>query len=414
MTPTPAPLPASAAFAALLAEPAVARLLAVLNPPGEETRLVGGAVRNALLGLAQTDIDLATTLLPDTVMAAARAEGLKAVPTGYEHGTITVLVAGKPFEITTLREDIATDGRHAKVRFGRDFARDAHRRDFTLNALSLDAAGRLYDYTGGLADLHARKVRFIGLPATRLQEDYLRGLRFLRFSAQYSGALDPEGLAAIRAAKAGYAQLSRERVRQESLKLLVAPQAARVLAPAADILECLWGLPVDAAFFARRIALPEPTDALARLAAIIKLDTQTLAVLRESLRLTHAEYRALAALLAAEHAYTHPPAPLSGLDALLLHPQAASAGAEALIRLSLRTDTPALLAALPRLHAPPKFYPTGEDLLALGVPSGPRIGALLHAARHAWAQAGFAQEEAGQRALLAAILAQNLANPDSA
>ncbi len=211
---------------AVLARPRLTTVLAALDAPGEETRLVGGAVRDALLGRPVADIDLATTLLPEAVVARANAAGLKPVPTGIAHGTVTVVAEGEPFEVTTLREDIETDGRHAVVRFGRDFGHDAARRDFTVNALSVTPDAYVHDTVGGLADLAAARVRFIGEARQRIREDYLRVLRFFRFHARYgAGDPDPEGLAASIEARDGLALLSRERVRGELLKLLVAPGA---------------------------------------------------------------------------------------------------------------------------------------------------------------------------------------------
>src|SRR5436309_9568186 len=157
-----------------------ARVLALLNGDGEEARVVGGAVRNALLKIPLVDIDIATTALPDEVVRRAKAAGIKSVPTGIEHGTVTLVIDKQPFEVTTLREDTETFGRKAKVAFGRDWVRDAERRDFTMNGLSVDATGVVYDYVGGIADARARHVRFIGDPDQRIAEDYLRILRFFR------------------------------------------------------------------------------------------------------------------------------------------------------------------------------------------------------------------------------------------
>ena len=168
-----------------LKEKPLADLLAVLDRDGEEARVVGGAVRNALLGLPHGDIDIATTALPAEVTRRAEAAGFKAVPTGFDHGTVTVVIEGRPFEVTTLREDVETFGRHATVKFGRDWKRDAQRRDFTMNGLSLSPDGEVHDHVGGVADLEARRVRFIGDAATRIAEDYLRILRFFRFHAYY-------------------------------------------------------------------------------------------------------------------------------------------------------------------------------------------------------------------------------------
>src|SRR6202165_2500909 len=178
-----------------------ARVLELLNRNGEEARVVGGAVRNALLKIPVADIDIATTALPDEVIRRARAAGIKSVPTGIEHGTVTLVVEGQPFEVTTLREDTETFGRKARVAFGRDWVTDARRRDFTINGLSVDADGVVPDHVGGLDYIAARRVRFIGDPNQRIAEDYLRILRFFRIHAAYgSGQPDRAGtLACINA-----------------------------------------------------------------------------------------------------------------------------------------------------------------------------------------------------------------------
>src|SRR5580700_10962635 len=213
----------------------LATLLALLDSDGEEARVVGGAVRNTLRAEPVGDIDIATTALPDEVIRRVEAAGFKAVPTGIEHGTVTVVAEGRPHEVTTLREDVETDGRRAKVAFGRDWRRDAERRDFTMNALSVTPDGAVHDYVGGLADLAARRVRFIGEPRARIAEDYLRILRFFRFHAAYAhGPPDPQGLHACIVARDGLRTLSRERVRAELVKLLVAPHAVATLAAMAE------------------------------------------------------------------------------------------------------------------------------------------------------------------------------------
>src|SRR6476619_5340973 len=171
-----------------------ARVLAVLNGGGEEARVVGGAVRNALLRLPTGDIDIATTAVPDEVVRRATAAGIKSVPTGIDHGTVTLVVGKHPFEVTTLREDTETFGRKARVAFGRDWVRDAERRDFTINGLSVDAGGVVHDHVGGLDDIAARRVRFIGDPAQRIAEDFLRILRVFRMHASYGvGEPDRDG-----------------------------------------------------------------------------------------------------------------------------------------------------------------------------------------------------------------------------
>src|SRR3954470_524645 len=212
-----------------------ARVLGLLNGDGEEARVVGGAVRNALLKLPMGEIDIATTALPDEVIRRAKAAGIKSVPTGIDHGTVTLVVDGEPFEVTTLREDTETFGRKATVRFGRNWVRDAERRDFTINGLSVDADGVVHDHVGGLDDVAAGRVRFIGDPASRIAEDYLRILRFFRIHATYgAGEPDRAGYLACIAGRAGLSTLSAERVRMEMLKLMVAAGAAGAVQAMAD------------------------------------------------------------------------------------------------------------------------------------------------------------------------------------
>src|SRR3954454_2759462 len=200
-----------------------ARVLGLLNGDGEEARVVGGSVRNALLGIPIGEIDIATTAVPEEVIRRAKAAGIKTVPTGIEHGTVTLVMEKHPFEVTSLRQDIETFGRKAKVAFGRDWIRDAQRRDFTINGLSVGVDGVVHDYVGGLEDITARRVRFIGDPDRRIAEDYLRILRFFRIQAAFgTGPPDRPAYAACIRARAGMAKLSAERVRMEILKLMVA------------------------------------------------------------------------------------------------------------------------------------------------------------------------------------------------
>src|SRR3979490_1526683 len=212
-----------------------AGVLALLNGNDEEGRVVGGAVRNALLQIPVGDIDIATTALPAEVIRRAKAAGIKSVPTGIDHGTVTLVVDAQPFEITTLREDTETFGRKAKVAFGRDWVRDAERRDFTINGLSVDADGVVHDHVGGLGDVLAKRVRFIGDPSQRIAEDYLRILRFFRIHAAYgAGELDRAGYLACIGGRIGLANLSAERVRMEMLKLVVAEGALVAVTAMAD------------------------------------------------------------------------------------------------------------------------------------------------------------------------------------
>jgi poly(A) polymerase len=197
---------------------------------GGAARFVGGCVRNALIGAPVDDIDIATPLPPGEVIKRIEAAGLRAVPTGIEHGTVTAISRSKPFEITTLRRDVSTDGRRATVAFSTDWAEDAERRDFTMNALYADVSGQVYDFGGGIADLRARQVRFIGDPAKRIAEDYLRILRLFRFHAWYGhGEIDADGLRAVAAAKAEIKTLSGERIQKEMLRLFSADAPVPVL-----------------------------------------------------------------------------------------------------------------------------------------------------------------------------------------
>ena len=231
----------------------------VLGALGGTARFVGGCVRDALLGRAIVDIDIATPLLPEEVMRRLEAAGIKAVPTGLDHGTVTAVAPPRRFEVTTLRRDVETDGRHARVAFTDDWAADASRRDFTMNALFLDAEGRVFDPMGGLPDLHAGRVRFVGDPATRIREDVLRILRFYRFQAHYGrGEADPPARADCRALAPLLPSLSGERVAAELLKLLAAP----------DPMPTLRLMAADGVL---AMLLPEARR-LARLAALIPLE----------------------------------------------------------------------------------------------------------------------------------------------
>lgn len=384
---------------ALAARPEAARLLAVLDGGGEETRIVGGAVRNALIGRRVHEIDLATTALPEDTTRRARAAGLKVVPTGIEHGTVTVIVEGTPFEVTTLREDVETDGRRALVRFGRDFAADARRRDFTVNALSLGRDGTIHDHTGGLADLAARRLRFIGDAAARIREDYLRILRLFRFHAEYGeGPLDREGLAAAIAGREGLALLSRERVRAELLKLVAAPRAAEAAAAMEEA--GLLGRLVSCLGDAGRLARSAGLDAVARLGAHLVRTEADADRLRTELRLSNAEHAhllayagALARLLSRQEIVDESEARRSAVlhGPAALHAVLAATKGEPRPRI----DPPAwaLAARLARGEAPlPRFPLTGAHLLSQGARPGPELGRRLAAEKSAWIEAGCPDE----------------------
>ncbi|WP_035715117.1 CCA tRNA nucleotidyltransferase [Azorhizobium doebereinerae] len=377
-----------------LKAPALRAVLAALNGAGEETRIVGGAVRNALLGVPVSEVDLAGTCRPEEVVRRAEAAGLKTVPTGLAHGTVTVISQGVPFEVTSLREDVETDGRHAVVRFGRDWAHDAARRDFTLNALYADAQGCLYDPLDGLPDLLARRVRFIGDPEARIREDHLRILRLFRFHAAYGvGPVDPPALGACVRLRAGFDRLSRERVRAEVMKLLVAAGAAATLVEMSDagLLGRILGGVADLPGFARLAALeaglglkPAPIRRLGVLAVRISEDAERL---RVRLRLANAEYARLAALA--------PPSAIApGLPPAEARRAMYALGREAfldqlLIAAARRGGDPAPLADLCAAWVPPDFPLTAADLMARGLKPGPALGAALARAKAAWIAADF-------------------------
>src|SRR3954452_19308205 len=277
-----------------------ARVLQLLDGNGEEARVVGGAVRNALLKIPTGDIDITTTALPAEVIRRAKAAGIKSVPTGIDHGTVTLVVDAQPFEVTTLREDTETFGRKAKVAFGRDWIADAERRDFTINGLSVDAAGVVHDHVGGLEDIAAKRVRFIGDPDQRIAEDYLRILRFFRIHAAFgAGEPDRAGYRACIRARAGLAQLSAERVRMEILKLMVADGAVGAMTAMADAglrLPIFGGVTYIgplAAMISAEHALglkPDPVRRLGALAVAVTEDARRVSI---RLRLSNAEAKAL-------------------------------------------------------------------------------------------------------------------------
>ncbi len=276
------------------------RVLALLNGGGEEARVVGGAVRNALMKIPIADIDIATSAVPEEVVRRARAAGIKSVPTGIEHGTVTLVVDGHPFEVTTLREDTETYGRKAKVAFGRDWVRDAERRDFTINGLSVDADGVVHDHVDGLADIAARRVRFIGDPGERIAEDYLRILRFFRFHAAYAaGEPDRAGYLACIGGRAGLAGLSAERIRMEMLKLMTAegaPIAVTAMADGGLLLPIFGGVTYIgpfAAMISAEQALGLEASAVRRLGALTVAVTEDAKRVAARLRLSNAETKAL-------------------------------------------------------------------------------------------------------------------------
>jgi poly(A) polymerase len=386
-----------------------ARVLELLNGDGEEARVIGGAVRNALLKIPTGDVDIATTALPAEVMRRAKTAGIKSVPTGIDHGTVTLVVDSVPFEVTTLREDTETFGRKAKVAFGRDWVIDAERRDFTINGLSVDAAGIVHDHVGGLDDIAAKRVRFIGDPDQRIAEDYLRILRFFRIHAAFgAGEPDRVGYLACIRARAGLGALSAERLRMEMLKLVVAEGAAGAVAAMAEgglLLPILGGVaytgPFAAMIAAERAQQLRP-DAIRRLGALAVAVTEDARRVAIRLKLSNAETRALDSM---GHRWWR----LAGMDEKRARRSLYRLGAEryrdrlmlAWARAGGTTDSAAWreLATLPQRWSAPRFPLKAADFVARGIAEGPALGHVLTLAEDAWLAADFPLERAALDAI---------------
>jgi len=352
-----------------LADPTLVRVWNALP----DARVVGGAVRDTLAGRPVADIDMATPQAPVHVMGALKQAGLKVVPTGLAHGTVTAVADGRPFEITTLRRDVETDGRHAVVAFTRDWQLDASRRDFTINAMSMARDGTLYDYFDGTADVRAGRIRFVGDPATRIGEDYLRILRFFRFYARYARIPpDPATLDALNAGIPGLANLSIERVWMELRRILAAPDPDESIA-------LMQRLGVLAAILPEAVSLQRlaglPPDPILRLASMLGADPLPVAT---RLKMSHEERDRLVRLAAT-------PTP-GGTDAdlrrlLADHPP------EDLIARTWLDDLPDIRTRLTGMERP-VFPLEGRHVVAVGIQSGPRVGALLRDVRQWWMDGG--------------------------
>src|SRR5262245_3587996 len=392
--------PPSLKDAPWLKRPETARVFAALAAPAAETRVVGGAVRDSLLGLPVREADLARTALPQQVMQLAAKAGLKSVPTGIEHGTVTIVADDVPFEVTTLRRDVETFGRHATVAFTEDWQEDARRRDFTLNALYAASDGTLFDPLGGYDDVLAGRVRFIGDAEARIKEDYLRILRFFRFNAYYGkGPFDPDGLRASVALRGGMTQLSAERVAGEVRRILVAPQAMRAVEALFDyglLTDILGGVPRLERF--RRLvsieeALRREPDAMTRLAALAVFVSEDAGRLSTRLHLSNAE-QAVLALGAGDHDDSG----LPGEDAakrLLYRLGPRDYEAAALVAFADSGAAPndkswRGAAALGERWQAPVFPLKGTDIMMLCGVEGPALGALLRTLEAEWVKQGFA------------------------
>jgi poly(A) polymerase/tRNA nucleotidyltransferase (CCA-adding enzyme) len=396
--------------------PAPRAVLAAL--PG--ARAVGGCVRDALAGRAVADVDVAAPLPPEAIAERLRAAGLKVFETGLDHGTVTAVLGKQPVEVTSLRRDVATDGRHATVAWTTDWRQDAERRDFTINAMSLAADGRLWDYFGGREDLARGRVRFVGDPATRLREDYLRALRFFRFHARYGhGEPDAAAVTAIRAAVPSLARLSAERVWMELKRLLTAPDPTGALALMAETGVLGAVLPEAVAGGAavprlpglrRIIAAGAPADPVLRLAVLVgRGPPRRIGALAARLRLSGEERDRLARLLAGGDEDDALAAP--GLDdATTRRLLALRGGADAIDALWLAEAADGRDRAADRARAAampvPVFPLVGRDVLDLGVPEGPRIGALIRRVRDWWLAGGCVADAEACRAELRRALAE--------
>jgi len=390
--------PVPPALRDLLDDPALQRVFALLDDAKDSVRLVGGVVRNVLMQRLVTDIDMATTHLPDMVMDKARQAGIKAVPTGLAHGTVTLVIEGRSFEVTTLREDIETHGRHATVRFGHDFSHDAMRRDFTINALYADADGRIYDYAGGLEDIARKQVRFIGEAGTRITEDYLRILRFFRFFSDYGeGQIDQAGLEACVAMRDGLAQLSRERVGSELVKILTSRRAIEVVhaMDQGGILPLILNRPIDPDAFARLVQLAPEADAMTRLSALTNPDHAAVQALRDGLRLSNQQAGLLEQIDRASAMLGPPDEPVGRRHAAFRIGHHATRAAVMLAASRMAMPRHWLDEAMADIEAVPAKSPfSGQQLLARGLKAGPEIGAIVLEAERLWIAEGVSADPA--------------------
>lgn len=409
----PVPELPSLADAPWLASSSTRAVLAALAAAGFEGRVVGGSVRNALMGLAVADIDIATPARPEAVVRACGAVGLATIPTGLEHGTVTVVADHTAIEVTTLRRDVATDGRRAVVAFTEDWAEDAQRRDFTMNALYCDGSGRLYDYVGGWPDLVARRIRFIGDADQRIAEDYLRILRFFRFHAAYAlGDPDAAAIAACARGVGGIARLSAERIRAELVKLLVAPRvvdAVRAMEDVGLLPVVLAAAPrpdVLASVVSAEAASAQAPDAMLRLSALAIAAPDDIPRVASRLRLSNDERRAL---LVIDRAMARA---LGHIDERRARQLVYERGAEVVRRLAValaavepaRKGEADTLLTTAMSWQRPRLPVMGAELLALGIEPGPRVGAILNELEQWWIAEDF-PDAAATRARLDTLIA---------
>ena len=380
-----------------MTEPATRDVFEALAVGGAEARFVGGSVRDALLGGEIEDIDIATPALPEQVIELLQKRGIKVAPTGLAHGTVTA-IAGSPerhFEITTLRRDVETYGRRARVAFDADWAADAARRDFTINAIYLDPDGTIHDPVGGLADLWARRVRFVGDPATRIAEDVLRILRYYRFEARFgAGTGNPQARIACRTAAHLLPNLSAERVAQELVKLLenCDPAPALQMMEEDGVLSVILPEGRRLGRLRQMISIEPQPDPLRRLAALIDVDNGGAISVAERLRLSNASRERLLGL-AAPWQLIDPQGDASAQRRAVYWLGAARYRDLVLLSAAdgaMSRDRMDELLALARDWTPPTFPLTGRDVTALGVSPGPQVGHLIEEVRHWWEDSDFA------------------------
>jgi poly(A) polymerase len=376
----------SLARARWLKEPSLQRVFALVAEAGGEARVAGGAVRNALFGEPLGDIDIATTLAPQDVMTAFKKAGISVHPTGIEHGTVTVVVDHKPYEITTLRRDVETDGRRAVVAFTDDWKADALRRDFTINALYCDASGKIHDYVEGYADILRKRIIFVGAPTARIKEDYLRILRFFRFLAAYEKMTpDRASLAACVRLKKGLLGLSAERIAREMFKLLAGPKAVPVLKLMAKhkVLKDILGHSDDF-----RVIQRLPLDPVLRAFVLAKKPEG----LREAWRLSNNQARRIEALL---QGTVLTPKLRENEQQKLLYAMGAEAWRDSAYLSWAKSRAPLTdrawerMLKLPARWVVPSLPVAGRDLLALGFPSGPDLGRELKRLEDYWIASDF-------------------------
>ena len=353
-------------------------------------RFVGGCVRDSLLGAEPKDYDIATTLEPDVVIAALQDAGLRAAPTGMDHGTITAIVDHQGVEITTLRADVSTDGRRATVAFTRDWSVDAGRRDFKLNAIYLSPEGRLFDYVGGVEDAKTKSIRFIGNAEARIREDYLRILRFFRFSARYSKAFDPVGLAACAALKDGIEQLSAERIGAELMAIMALPRATFALnaMKEAGVLEVIWEAAPEIAALDRLKAIEPASSAPLCLAVLYGAEG---AGLGARLRLSNAEKSVRSNALKGAAQVAPPPDEARAHELIYRLGKDVFADAIAAAFAFQDMDEPDYqrLKTIVDQWTPPVFSISGRHIVDRGVAAGPAVSKILHALEEQWIAEAF-------------------------